>query len=142
MGTSPMGIVERLDDYGKPAWIATMVLGFILFWPVGLAVLAYLIGSGRMAAWKMERRPFGRWYGPCGGRHAARGFSRSSGNSAFDDYRAETLRRLEDEQREFAEFLDQLRRAKDKAEFDDFMASRRRPQGAEAGDSPDATPGA
>ena len=49
----------------------------------------------------------------------------TSGNRAFDEYRAETLRRLEDEQREFQDFLEQLRRAKDKAEFDQFMASRR-----------------
>jgi hypothetical protein len=48
-----------------------------------------------------------------------------SGNRAFDEYRAETLRRLEDEQREFIEFLDRLRHAKDKAEFDQFMADRR-----------------
>jgi len=49
----------------------------------------------------------------------------SSGNRAFDEYRAETLRRLEDEQREFREFLDRLRHARDKAEFDQFMAERR-----------------
>ena len=49
----------------------------------------------------------------------------SSGNHAFDEYRAETLRRLEDEQKEFASFLDRLRFAKDKAEFDQFMAERR-----------------
>jgi hypothetical protein len=50
----------------------------------------------------------------------------SSGNRAFDEYRAETLRRLEEEQREFKEFLDRLRHAKDKAEFDEFMSERRR----------------
>jgi len=49
----------------------------------------------------------------------------SSGNRAFDDYRTETLRRLEDEQREFKEFLERLRFAKDRAEFDQFMAERR-----------------
>ncbi len=49
----------------------------------------------------------------------------SSGNRAFDEYRAETLRRLEEEQKEFAEFLDRLRFAKDKAEFDQFMTERR-----------------
>ena len=48
-----------------------------------------------------------------------------SGNRAFDEYRSETLRRLEDEQREFRDFLDRLRTAKDKAEFDQFMADRR-----------------
>jgi hypothetical protein len=58
------------------------------------------------------------------------GGQRSSGNRAFDDYRAQTLRRLEDEQREFKEFLERLRFAKDRAEFDQFMAERRnRPPG-------------
>ena len=55
-----------------------------------------------------------------------------SGNSAFDEYRAATLRRLEEErlaldaqQREFAEFLQQLKRARDREEFDRFMAAGR-----------------
>ena len=42
-------MVARLDDWGQPAWIAVMVLSFVLFWPVGLAILAYLIWSGRMS---------------------------------------------------------------------------------------------
>ena len=25
--------VARVDDFGKPAWITLMVLGFIVFWP-------------------------------------------------------------------------------------------------------------
>jgi len=49
----------------------------------------------------------------------------SSGNHAFDEYRTETLKRLEDEQREFKDFLERLRFAKDKTEFDAFMAERR-----------------
>jgi len=53
------------------------------------------------------------------------GAPRSSGNHAFDEYRSETLRRLEEEQREFRDFLDRLRFAKDKQEFDQFMADRR-----------------
>ena len=58
----------------------------------------------------------------------------SSGNHAFDEYRTETLKRLEEEQREFREFLERLRFAKDKTEFDQFMAERRnRP-------APDASP--
>jgi hypothetical protein len=57
----------------------------------------------------------------------------SSGNSAFDDYRTETLKRLEDEQREFKDFLERLRFAKDRSEFDQFMSSRRQnPQGPQA----------
>jgi hypothetical protein len=55
--------------------------------------------------------------------------SASTGNRAFDEYRQDTLRRLEEEQREFQDFLDRLRQAKDKAEFDQFMAERGRRQG-------------
>ncbi len=124
-------VVATLDDYGRPAWIAVMVLGFILFWPIGLAILAYLIWSGRMGCgrngefnrWQQRMtdkwdRKMERW-----GRDA-RGFA-SSGNAAFDEYRQETLRRLEEEQREFREFLGRLRKAKDKQEFDQFMTDRR-----------------
>jgi hypothetical protein len=54
---------------------------------------------------------------------------KSSGSRAFDEYRAETLQRLEQEEREFREFLDRVRMAKDRAEFDQFMAERTaRPQ--------------
>jgi hypothetical protein len=126
-----MGLVQKLDDWGKPAWIALMVAGFVLFWPIGLAILFYMKGSGRMGCWKHGRA--GQWHMPDGmspkDRYKAwkRGWGRypSSGNVAFDEYREETLRRLEDDQREFREFLDKLRAAKDKAEFDQFMADRR-----------------
>jgi hypothetical protein len=53
--------------------------------------------------------------------------ARTNGSPAFDEYRAETLRRLEREQGEFQEFVDHLRAAKDKAEFDQFIAARRAP---------------
>jgi hypothetical protein len=136
-----MNIAARLDDIGRPVWIGLMVLGFIAYWPVGLAILAFLIWSGRMRCWKrfdMEqmRRVRGRWHGPWQGPGAGPRWRRSdsSGNSAFDEYRAETLRRLEEEEREFHEFLDRLRQAKDKAEFDQFMASRR---GAHGGPVPE-----
>ena len=49
----------------------------------------------------------------------------TNGSPAFDEYRAETLRRLEREQGEFHEFVEHLRMAKDKAEFDQFIAERR-----------------
>jgi hypothetical protein len=133
-----MDLAARIDDFGKPAWIALMIVGFLTWWPVGLAILIYLIGSGRMNCWK--RGGWGRWQQE--GRDRAhrwqgRWSGPSSGNRAFDDYRAETLRRLEDEQREFMEFLDRLRHAKDKAEFDQFMAERsRRPQGPDQGPEP------
>jgi hypothetical protein len=63
-------------------------------------------------------------------------YETSSGNSAFDDYREETLKRLEDEQIEFQSFLERLRHAKDKAEFDQFMNDR----GNDRGDAPQSPP--
>jgi hypothetical protein len=126
-----MTLTAKLDQLGKPAWIALVVVGFIVWWPVGLATLAYAIGSGRMGCWK--RHDFGRWSADPAG-HVAGWWKepRSSGNRAFDEYRMETLRRLEEEQREFREFLERLRLAKDKAEFDQFMADRRNREGASA----------
>jgi hypothetical protein len=124
-----------------PLRIVLIVLGFMVWWPIGLAILFFTLGSRKMGCWSndrfenkmqrmrdhMERRGFG-----------FRGFGApSSGNRAFDEYRMETLRRLEQEQTEFKDFLDRLRHAKDKEEFDAFMAQQRprptppndRPQG-------------
>jgi hypothetical protein len=122
-----MPIAARIDEFGKPAWIVLMILGFWAWWPLGLAILVFTIGSGRMGCWnhrgmnrwqdKMDRmRSKVDWWGTA---------PPSSGNRAFDEYRTDTLRRLEEEQREFKEFLQRLRFAKDRAEFDQFMAERR-----------------
>ena len=147
-----MPIVAKLDELGRPAWIALMILGFVFWWPFGLAMLAFIIGSGRMSCWnhhnmdrwqrKMERMQdkMERMRGRMGSGFGSAdwwGHPRSSGNRAFDEYRAETLRRLEDEQREFRDFLDRLRHARDKAEFDQFMAERRdRPAQPSPGQEP------
>ncbi len=114
-------VAAKLDELGKPAWIALTILGFMVWWPLGLATLAFLIWSRRMGSGNF--RGFNWACGP--GRYQGTPWHPSSGNRAFDDYRSETLRRLEEEQREFREFLDRLRMAKDKAEFDQFMADRR-----------------
>lgn len=136
-----MEVVAKLDEIGKPAWIGVTILAFVLFWPFGLGLLIYLFWSGRMGCGKRGmngmHKARGRWYSPCGGSRWQR--NASSGNSAFDEYKAETLRRLEDEQNEFVDFLDRLRQAKDKAEFDQFMADRRKgSQGTAEG--PEAQP--
>jgi len=62
-----------------------------------------------------------------GRRHMAHFHGGSTGNSAFDSYRDETLKRLEDEQNAFQTFIQRLREAKDKAEFDQFMDDRSKP---------------
>ena len=130
-----MPITAKLDEFGKPAWIVLTILGFMVWWPVGLATLAFVIGSGRMGCryrggsghWE---RKMDRFRERMTGQGSGFSFGApSSGNRAFDEYRSETIRRLEDEQREFQDFLERLRMAKDKSEFDQFMAERRnRPQ--------------
>ncbi len=108
--------------------IAIMVLGFIIFWPLGLAILFWILWKKRhgediaMPQW-MSNFNIGNVGAP-----------RSSGNRAFEEWKAAELARLEEErrklfeaQREFEEFLDQLKHAKDKEEFDRFMASRNKP---------------
>lgn len=114
----PMGWFARseawLDDHGKGAWIGAMVLGFIFAPPIGLAFLAYMIWSKRMFSKSCTSSR----------RHTRRNAARSSGNHAFDAYKDETLRRLEEEQGNFEAFLERLREAKDKAEFDQFMDDR------------------
>ncbi len=106
-----------LDEKGKGAWIAAMVISFILFWPIGLALLAYMIWSKRMFSGTC------RYRAPMTARQAATTL-RPTGNSAFDAYKADTLRRLEEEQERFEAFLERLRDAKDQAEFDQFMDER------------------
>ena len=96
-----------------------MIIGFVLFWPIGLFILGYMIWSNRM-------------FGSCHSRARSvsdrrSGFTQpeSTGNAAFDAYRDETLKRLEDEHRAFVDFLQKLREARDKAEFDQFMEERK-----------------
>lgn len=119
----PTGWLARaeawLDERGKGAWIAAMVLAFVLFWPLGLALLAFMIWSSKMSCNSNSHSSCRR-----GRRHMQ--VTRTTGNSAFDAYRAETLRRLEEERENFEAFLQRLREARDKAEFDQFMEERAR----------------
>ena len=123
----------------RPAWtpltIALMVLGFVVFWPLGLAMLAYILWGDRFHRMADDARGqfrAARWSG-CGHRAArAAGLGRT-GNSAFDDYRSREIERIEaeraklDEMRaEFDAYLNELRQAKDKEEFDRFMSERAR----------------
>ena len=145
-----MHFAARPGHHIRPFWIGLVVLGFIIWWPVGVATLAFLIGSAKMMCGHYEgwtgqnfqerlaekqarfaerwAAKQARWEDKLARRHGRP----STGNRAFDDYRAETLRKLEEEEKEFREFLDRLRFAKDKAEFDDFLAARRNPPAPEA----------
>jgi hypothetical protein len=124
-----MLLVAKPHPVDKLAWVGLITLGLLFWWPLGLTILAYLIWSGRMRCWHSDnpsdpqRRGFRKFFhatSRCGDWRR----STSSGNTAFDEYRNDTLRRLEEEQREFVEFLDRLRRARDRAEFDQFVAEQ------------------
>ena len=121
---------------GRGWEIAGVVLGLFFFWP---AALAYVV-------WKFMGYPVPNELKTFYDRHFSsafetmrRGGSRfgfaSTGNAAFDEYRRRELDRLEEERRRlheeakaFAAFVEELKRAKDREEFDAFMAKRRTDQ--------------
>lgn len=124
----------------KPQWspltIGLMVLGFIIFWPLGLAVLGYILWGEKFGGTADKAQAY--WNKGCGymrsnHKHGFGGHNHaSSGNAAFDDYRAEQLRRLEEERNRldaeidaFHEYMANLRKAKDREEFDRFMSEHR-----------------
>jgi len=120
-------LLTAMDEFSEFAEVAMALLAL----PVAFVILAYLRGGPVYARLAGIGVAPGTWLDLGSGflgrarRAALRGLrGAASGNQAFDDYRADTLRRLEDEQREFQAFLKRLRQARDKAEFDEFMAGR------------------
>ncbi|TCQ06964.1 uncharacterized protein DUF2852 [Rhizobium sp. PP-F2F-G36] len=127
-----------------PATIALMVLGFVVFWPLGLAMLAYILFGERLKSFKRDANAsvdtvFSTFRGGFGGLGKT-GFSRgafragNTGNVAFDDWREAELARLDEERRrlddmreDFDAYVRELRRAKDQDDFDRFMRERNNP---------------
>jgi hypothetical protein len=155
---SPNGASQSWGCHGHASWkpleLVAMILGFIVFWPIGLAILFWNIWQrkhgyeGDMFAFAKQQGERFReafhfpdaasgsrsnasrsttaegWNGPS--------FMRSTGNVAFDEWREGELARLEEErrklaeaERDFADHIEQLRRAKDRDEFDSFMRARK-----------------
>ncbi len=121
---------------GRGLEIAGIILGFIFAWPLALAYLVWkLMGYPKhneaktflSNAFGRAKDDLFRTRGPAG----FGGFA-STGNAAFDDYRRSELERLEEERRkldeearDFRNFVEELKRAKDREEFDAYMAKRR-----------------
>ena len=130
---------------GRAFELIAMVLGFVVFWPIGLAILGYKYWQSKTNGPDLQTVAAGAysnarsaWSGFSGGSPRpsaspwARGFTATTGNRAFDEWRSAELdrleaerRRLEDAHREFAEWLDTVRKAKDREEFERFMNERR-----------------
>jgi len=111
--------------------ITGIVLGFVFAWPLAVAYLVWKFAGypAPEAARAFVEDRWARGFGPASA--WAPGF-RSTGNSAFEEYRRHELQRLEEERRRldeesraFAVFVEELKRAKDREEFDAFMAKRR-----------------
>ena len=125
------GAVHKSCSSPRRAWeIAGIILGFIFVWPLALAYLVWkLAGYPMPTEWRSYlERTFSR---ASAGSFRAPPFG-GTGNSAFDDYRRAELQRLEEERRRldeevkaFGAFVEELKRAKDREEFDAFMARRR-----------------
>ena len=101
----------------RPAWtpatIALMVLGFMVFWPLGLAMLAYILWGDRLDGFKRDvNRTTDGFFAGCRRsadkrRHHGSG---RTGNVAFDDWREKELERLAEERRKLDETLTGVRR--------------------------------
>ncbi|WP_375466042.1 DUF2852 domain-containing protein [uncultured Methylobacterium sp.] len=134
------GKVSRSGPFPRRSLeIGAIVVSFIYWWPVGLALVAWKL-AGYPALGELRdlgRRGMAGWEG--GSARAsrfARAFEASrrgpSGNWAFEAYRKAELdrldaqrRALQEESRAFAAFVEELKRAKDRDQFDAFMAKRR-----------------
>jgi Protein of unknown function (DUF2852) len=123
--------------------IGAVLGGFVAFWPLGLAALYLKHKKGELwnGASDMQA-PWQNWKSP---RDAAEHFSgnfkrrdwqgfSNTGNQAFDEYRKVELekleamrRKLEKERKSFDEFLSKMRHAKDREDFDRFMAEKNAP---------------
>jgi len=139
----------RRGACGASRWsafeIAAMVLGFIVFWPIGLAILGYKFWQRKNGAPDLQTVAANTWSSarsamsggstprPWSNGSWVRGFTAPpTGNRAFDDWKnaelvrlEEERRKLDDAQREFADYLENVRKAKDREEFDRFMNERR-----------------
>jgi len=118
---SPARIEAWLDEHGRGAWIAAIVLGFIAFWPLGLALLLWMLWRGKA----------GSRSGGCRSRsRKASTFNNAAfNNAAFDNaafaaHHEETLRRLDEDARAFEEHLRAQAAERDREAFEAFMRSR------------------
>ncbi|WP_420407681.1 DUF2852 domain-containing protein [Hoeflea sp.] len=130
----------------RPAWtpatIALMVIGFMVFWPLGLAMLAYIIWGDRLDAFKADVNRATDEFTCAFRKKSGQGFAAGSGNVAFDEWRDSELSRLDEERKrldemrkEFDQHMRDLRMARDREEFEQFMAKRQEGQTKKKGGS-------
>ncbi|WOI54229.1 DUF2852 domain-containing protein [Parvularcula sp. LCG005] len=121
----------------RPAWTPVNMALMIFFfatglWVFGLAMIAYMLYGREMGLdfsnWGKAKRSVNGAFDNA--RSSAKSWgtqSSSTGNAAFDDWREEEMARLDEERRkldearrDFEEYVRELRRARDREEFDAF----------------------
>ena len=107
----------------RPGWnpptTALMIIGFIIFWPIGLAVLAYILWGKRFRrGWRRHARPYES--------------RQEGGHGPFDpEVLAESERleaereKLENERRAFGSTSQVSGKSSDAEEFERFTRERR-----------------
>lgn len=121
--------------------IVLMIVGFAVFWPLGLAMLGWIIWGDEIGQKTGDMKARFRSFSDRASSFrpaSAAGWSRETGNAAFDEYRERELKRLDEERQklesmrsEFETFVKELRRVKDQEEFDRFMTDFRNKTGSE-----------
>ena len=109
-----MTAIAQRSSRWTPLGIAAVVLAFFVWWPLAFVVVAYILWGGSIDQLLKDTVDQFKTKATFG-----------SGNAAFDEYRKQTLKRLEEEQAEFADYVERLRQARDQEEFDRFMSERR-----------------
>jgi heavy metal translocating P-type ATPase len=113
----------------RPAWtpvnILVMIIGFVIFWPLGLIVIGYIIWGNQIPMIRNFFASLNQGVAP------AASVGLSSGNTAFDEYRQAALKRLEEERaklekeaQQFETYVREQRRARDQEEFERFRRER------------------
>lgn len=94
----------------------------LLFWPLTLLIAGAII-------WRARPRRDDRFGGPViegkANKWPMPAARREGRLGAFEEYKRETMARLDEESAKFREYLDGKRRSRDKQEFDAYMNTRR-----------------
>jgi Protein of unknown function (DUF2852) len=100
----------------NPLKLLTVLAGFAIFPPLGVAALVYFLWTGRRSGWHGGTPAYAR----------SGGCSRSrwrTGNEAFDEHRAKVMRDLAAEREAFEAHRAEERRKRDQADYDAFRAA-------------------
>ena len=89
-----------------------------LLWPLALLVLGSVMWRRQARTWQ-RLQPVA-----AAGPLRERAVFKESGHEAFDEYREQTVRRLDEEREKFRDFLEQRRKAKDREAFDRYVTER------------------